>query len=37
MTSGSARHPYVLCVRSGDCALADARRVAPVTPLCGRD
>ncbi|AXD39572.1 DNA metabolism protein [Salmonella enterica] len=32
MTPGSARHPHVLCVRSGGCALADSKLAAPMTP-----
>ncbi|WP_183059568.1 hypothetical protein [Salmonella enterica] len=32
LTPGSARYPHVLRVRSGDCALADAKLAAPMTP-----
>ncbi|ECG0707816.1 DNA metabolism protein [Salmonella enterica subsp. salamae] len=32
LTLGSARHPHVLRVRSGGCALADPKLAAPMTP-----
>ncbi|EDR7894797.1 hypothetical protein LV803_000119 [Salmonella enterica] len=32
LTPGSARHPHVLRVRSGGCALVDPKLAAPMTP-----
>ncbi|PAC13714.1 DNA metabolism protein [Enterobacter sp. 10-1] len=32
LTPGSARHPHVLRVRSGGCALADRKLAAAITP-----
>ncbi|AVV20367.1 DNA metabolism protein [Salmonella enterica subsp. enterica] len=32
MTPGSARHPHVLRVRSGGCALVGPKLAAPMTP-----
>ncbi|AVI44487.1 DNA metabolism protein [Yersinia enterocolitica] len=32
MILGSARHPHVLCVRSGDCALSAIKLLSLATP-----
>ncbi|MDA5534795.1 hypothetical protein [Yersinia mollaretii] len=32
LNPGSARHPHVLRVRSGGCALAESKLPAPITP-----